>query len=108
MESYICKFNQFGFCKFQEKCKRNHNNFICENNKCSILECEMRHPKPCRFFHIYKRCEFGTYCRHSHIEEEKDKCIKTLTSEIETLEKDIKRQSDEIDLMKEKIYSLEN
>ena len=108
MESFVCKFNKFGFCKFEKTCRSRHNNLICENKDCNILECEKRHPKPCKFFLIYKRCKFGSFCKYSHSSEEKEDCNSTLASRLETLEKSILKQNDEIDIMRAKINNLEN
>ena len=43
------KFNQTGFCKFIEHCKKKHENIICEKiNECTTDKCIKRHPKLCK------------------------------------------------------------
>ena len=92
---FICRFNQLGFCKYQDHCFRKHVNVTCENDKCSKLDCELRHPRNCRYFSKYAYCKFGEYCKFKHEElrnSGKDKEIDNLKSEIETLRKDIEEK----------------
>ena len=62
----LCLHNKFGFCKFGEKCFRVHENKVCENDKCSIQNCSLRHPRFCRYFGKFNNCKFGTYCKFRH------------------------------------------
>ena len=62
----ICQFNKFGFCKFGNKCFRNHENRKCENGGCSIKDCNLRHPRKCKFFIEFNNCKFRDYCKFSH------------------------------------------
>ena len=32
----VCKFNQFGYCRYQETCRNHHVNELCENEKCEM------------------------------------------------------------------------
>ena len=32
----ICNFNKFGFCKFRDRCRKQHVNDKCENSSCDI------------------------------------------------------------------------
>ena len=41
----VCSFNKNGFCKYQERCRQHHEKNICENAKCVVKECVLRHPK---------------------------------------------------------------
>ena len=114
----VCRFNQFGYCKFQDHCFRKHVNSICENEKCLRKDCEKRHPRECRYFSRYSYCKFGEYCKFRHgkirncgYENE----ISNLKSEIENLKKVIKAKENERDLLEqeknkcmEKAVSMEN
>ena len=71
----VCIHNKFGFCKFGEMCFRLHKNEICENDKCGILRCPLRHPKTCRYFGKFRNCKFGTYCKFKHENEEKEEIV---------------------------------
>ena len=66
IQENVCRYNQFGYCKFGTKCFRRHENRLCENDHCDVQSCPYRHPRRCRFFFEYKYCKFGTYCRFKH------------------------------------------
>ena len=61
-----CKFNKFGFCRYQDKCQNLHFNKVCVVKDCEIENCEKRHPRIFRFYREYGRCKFGGYCKYSH------------------------------------------
>ena len=107
MESLICKFNQFGFCKFEKTCRKRHEDLICENKECDLTICEKRHPKPCIFFSKYKQCKFGTYCKYSH-SDEKELRFKMLFTKIESLEESIAKRDKVIVEMRERLVALKN
>ena len=63
----VCQFYKYGFCKYGDWCRHQHNDTVCENNACETLKCPFRHPRPCRFYKQYGRCKFGNYCQYSHV-----------------------------------------
>ena len=63
----ICTFNKNGYCKYQEVCRKQHENKMCENSSCDILRCRFRHPRPCKYYKRYKRCKFDP-CAFLHID----------------------------------------
>ena len=95
----ICKFYQYGHCKFSEKCRKRHVHEICEIEACDRKNCSKRHPRLCRYFQIYHRCKFQP-CSYLHEEtkelielknvkkmlEDKTAAIETLVSRIASLE----------------------
>ena len=105
----VCRHNKFGYCKFGAKCFRKHENRICENVGCPILDCSLRHPKNCRYFLEFQYCKFGTFCKFSHkIEESRDakkelddKEIKRLEDKIKHMEIEIESKTKEIEKIKE-------
>ena len=102
----VCRFNQFGFCKFKNNCFKKHVDITCENEKCFKSDCELRHPKKCRYFSEYSYCKFGEYCRFGHEKVKKsniDKEIEKLRCEIETSKKVIEAKDSEI---KEKDFEI--
>ena len=95
----VCRFNQFGYCKFGNSCFRKHVNSICENGRCFKSDCELRHPKKCRYFLQYSYCKFGEFCRFKHEDIRNDgidKEIEKLRFEIEKLGKAIETKENEI------------
>ena len=64
----LCLFNKFGYCKYLDRCRKNHIKESCENQYCEVNKCEKRHPKTCRFYEKYERCKFGEDCYFSHKE----------------------------------------
>ena len=62
----VCQFNKYGFCKFGETCRHLHLSETCENKLCETSSCPKRHPKTCRYFSIYNRCKFGSFCFFNH------------------------------------------
>ena len=43
-----------------------HINIICENDRCDQTQCEYRHPKLCKYFEMFRRCKFTSFCKFSH------------------------------------------
>jgi hypothetical protein len=66
----ICKFNQFGYCKYKEMCRKQHENKKCENISCELKSCTLRQPKLYKFFREYCFCKFGEYCKFIHFEKD--------------------------------------
>ena len=87
----VCSFNKFGFCKFREVCRKQHNNEICDKPSCDWTTCNFIHPKICRYRRDYNYCKFGEFCKLKHIEKEynlvqKDALIDKLTKQMESME----------------------
>ena len=64
----VCKFFQYGHCKFGETCRKEHvsekcRDFSCEREKSG---CSQRHPTVCKYFKTYRKCKFGDYCSYEH------------------------------------------
>ena len=103
----ICKFNQFGFCKFLSHCRRHHVNEICLE-MCNNCNCPKRHPKTCKFFEKYNRCKFGEYCAFAHKENPLVKEINTLKINEQILKEDLNDTGNEVLDLKKKVEQLEN
>ena len=89
----ICRYNKFGFCKYNTKCRFRHNDLLCEAKSCNVSECEKRHPRICKFKRDYGRCKF-TPCAYSH---DKPKDVTENSEKIERIEnklKDIEKKQD--------------
>ena len=74
----ICSFNQFGYCKYKEECRKHHIDDICSDSSCDFLTCKLRHPRLCNWYSEYGRCKFNP-CKFKH--EEKDETMKTIVRE---------------------------
>ena len=109
----VCRFNQFGFCKFRNSCFRKHINSNCENDRCLKSDCELRHPKMCRYYSEYSYCKFGEYCKFKHQEiiETKENEIKNKDMEIrnnEALELENRELKETIEELKLEVETLRN
>ena len=105
----ICKFNQTGFCKFKEHCRKKHENEICENiNECTKQKCTKRHPKVCKNYTKYNKCRFNDVCAYYHekegnIQEELNEQFKLAMLKHE---RDIQELNKEVTNMKHIIHTL--
>ena len=67
-----CRYDNKGFCKFQEKCKFFHSGKICEKyikeGKCDLGQsCRCRHPKECKYWiKVSKGCKRAGCCKYLH------------------------------------------
>ena len=64
--SVICQHNQYGHCKFGSKCDKFHTIATCDHFPCLDSECNMRHPRLCKYFSAYGRCMFADKCSFLH------------------------------------------
>ena len=63
----VCKYHKYGHCKFQNVCRYQHNEELCETTQCDVYNCSKRHPKRCRYFEEFGRCKFGDFCSFAHV-----------------------------------------
>ena len=103
MESKVCQFNKFGYCKFTQYCRNRHIESLCDIAYCQKSLCEKRHPQLCRYFSIYQKCKFGDFCKFKHI----NKCREDFKSKIDALEKNICINKETIENLCEKVTELE-
>ena len=96
MNYNICKFNQFGFCKFGESCKKEHENQICSQEGCNRKNCILRHPRPCKYFEANGFCKQGDESAYSHRNTRCKSDIDSTFKEIDKLKKDVEKLKLEI------------
>ena len=107
----LCKFNQKGFCKFQQHCYKRHESKICKNlGECKNEKCQERHPQTCKYFRRDHKCRYNEKCAYLHIEKsnEQGKLNEILAM---ALAEQIKTTSDilnEVSELKTKVQYLEN
>ena len=97
--SPVCKHFQTGFCKFADKCKRQHEKEICQTTHCSLKTCRKRHPKLCKFFSLNHFCKFGDLCCYKHLIAESQSTPHLLTvlqTKVDEMEQIIKSLQSEI------------
>ena len=119
MYAEVCKYEKFGMCKMREECEKYHPVENCNDNNCSIVKCRKRHPQQCRFFATKEGCRFGKSCKFDHhrqmcleeLQSNQDKLMnenKLLKSNQDKLMQEKKLQEQQIQVLHDKIVSLEN
>ena len=101
----ICYFNKYGFCKYLEKCRKHHDNIICEKSQSEIRECHQRHPRECKYFRDLGFCKFSEWCRFSH-NVGKNNSVKN--EQIEKLEDKIVCIKSELEMEYKKVLDVKN
>ena len=91
-----CLFNDRGYCKYREQCRKQHHKSICPIKNCD-KKCNARHPKPCKFksecrFNAKNICAF----KHNTIGKE-DGELDTLEKKIESLKAENLRKEIELE-----------
>ena len=81
-------------------------NEICNDKSCEIKNCNLRHPKICKFYRDYRMCKFGEWCYflHSEIQSIDTKSVDDLKKDFNEKNEEIKRKMKEID---EKIVAVQ-
>ena len=101
-----CLFNNTGFCKFCEQCRKQHYKTVCLIQNCD-KKCKSRHPKPCKF---NQKCKFfaQNICAFKHVTSAWDDVegIATLKSEIESLKLENKTKLSKLFSLEEEVKSL--
>ena len=111
----VCLFNKYGHCRFRETCRKLHYKELCENPVCETVKCEKRHPKSCKYFNIFNRCKFGSFCSFAHKasprvcnNEEIEAKFFSIDKRVEKLENEIKQVNLELTNISERNESLES
>ena len=86
MKDNMCRYNKYGFCKYGDKCHFRHENVVCVVKKCTVLDCDKRHPVTCKYYRNFKRCKY-LYCAYKH---EKESDVNENDERIEMIEVTLK------------------
>ena len=105
-----CPFNNRGYCQKKEACENKHSDEVCNDFECEEVQCDKRHPNPCKFG---PRCKFNkkSQCMYLHVTlAPDDNQIKALNKRLKELEN---KKGESIDTVKmkqveEKFKVLEN
>ena len=85
----VCRHNQTGFCKYREQGTEDHVDEICnDKNECKDTFYKMRHPKKCKIFEIFGRCQFDN-CAYLHVDNETKNKISALETEVNNLKLEV-------------------
>ena len=86
MEAKVCKHFQTGYCKFGKGCRNQQIEEICNTPiKCSIKNCNKRHPKYCKYFFFQQVYKFGDQCLYKHSISSNKSEIDVIIQEVKTL-----------------------
>ena len=62
-----CRYFNYGYCKYKEKCRFLHPESICNlEGSCEGKGCPSRHPKACKWFGGETGCKRRENCQFSH------------------------------------------
>ena len=90
----VCRYNKYGYCKFGEVCRKLHIDELCEDSACDSRTCDKRHPKECKYYTNYRRCNLNP-CKFSHLEKMNcDEKLKDMAVKVETIEVTLKLKMD--------------
>ena len=108
----LCKFHQYGHCKFSQTCKHFHTKDTCTSSNCDRSQCTARHPKICVYFLRLGRCKFGTDCSYLHDVPSPNgdivNAVKVMQEELQFVTNALKTKETKINEFKEKVDKLEN
>ena len=104
----VCFFNKFGFCKYLEKCRKFHEKAVCDKSNCEIRECNLRHPRKCRYLREFGFCKFMDWCKFSHeiVRNTKNDDTKKLEEKLHAFENQLKKKDDKISKLESEIDDL--
>ena len=89
-----CFYNDNGYCRFKEECKKQHSLHICDIKKCDKF-CQKRHPIKCKY---EGKCKFNakSICAFSH---------EVIDENYENIDTVIKPFEDKISILEEVIVN---
>ena len=100
------------YCKYSDKCRKQHIKENCENQKCEVEKCQKRHPKTCRYYQEYERCKFGEYCFYKHVQKESNqeivKELEKVKDQIRMIENMLQKKDEEIKKILDNLKSSNN
>ena len=99
----VCHYNNVGFCKYGNTCKRKHYEELCESKYCKEGNCKKRHPRDCFFYQVYGRCKFGEFCRFRHALPDNIEKIVQLEKKLLDMESKLNQQSVFINILRDEL-----
>ena len=90
----ICRYNNFGYCKYGEVCRKCHVDELCDDLSCDPFMCIKRHPKECKYYRNYNRCKFNP-CKFAHVaKRNSDDKYEELVEKVDMIEEILKNKVD--------------
>ena len=111
MEHEVCHYNQTGFCKFRQHCRKEHENRICQqNHDFKSTGCSLRHPKVCRSFERDGTCKFKEVCAYKHQISQNAEMhaqdVRNLQQEMSQMISMIKQMEDKIEFLEKSLEKI--
>ena len=107
MGQEVCLYNQTGFCKFRQHCRKEHENQICqEDHDFKSTGCTLRHPKVCRSFRGDGSCKFKSGCAYKHENNQEAEMVKNHDQEVMNLQMEMSQMKCVIKQMEARIEFL--
>ena len=105
----ICRYNKYGYCRFQDTCRYKHVEEVCDDSLCVADSCNKRHPRSCIYYQAYKRCKFGAQCKYKHaaVVSQSPTEEVSLLSKIDELKEEITSLRKENESLKFKLEAIE-
>ena len=101
----VCKFNQKGFRKFGDECRKRHVKEICANRDCKDESCLQRHPQLCRYFVFNRSCRFKDGCAFEHRDSDEKTKIKDLEAKLAAAEAKVAKLEYDVEEIKFRLES---
>ena len=99
----LCRFQNIGFCRYEEKCFFRHVENVCQKPKCPKINCSARHLKKCKFF-LRNKCKFKNKCEFAHDANHKNVIeAEAIEKEVESLKREVKKLEKENEQLLSKI-----
>ena len=107
----VCKFQQYGHCKFSETCKHFHTRDTCHTENCDKIGRSARHPRVCKYFNKSGQCKFGTGCSYLYFNKSPNSdiinIIHVMQEELNLVTNSLRAKENEINKLEEKVNKLE-
>ena len=112
MEEEVCIYQKFGYCRYNERCKKKHLEETCQQRTACVNQktCHKRHPRGCKRYGVEGFCGFGAGCAYHHQERPSshEKVDSTeIEMKLENLEKTVVEMADQINKLECKIKQME-
>ena len=108
MEGTLCLYNQSGFCRYGDMCRKHHVHEVCSTSNCKNKSCRQRHPKPCRHFKTEVSCKFGDLCAYKHETSTEQRNVNDLVNKLKVLEDTVNYMNIKIGTLETEIQNIKN
>ena len=96
---------EYGVCKYRKTCRKRHYIEICQEESCETSNCPKQHPRNCKFYNIYKRCKFGSFCLFAHRNTDGPNKTEEMKTELDHLKEKMTKLEEKNECLEAKIES---